>query len=43
MKARKKQKKKPEKDITDNGPLMLIIVAFVIVLGAYLRSKGYFG
>jgi len=37
------KKKKKEKDITDNGFLMLIIAAFVIALGAYLRSIGFFG
>ena len=39
----RKKKKEKEKDITDNGPLMLMIAAFVIVLGIYLRSKGFFG
>ena len=43
MSCMKKKKKEKEKDITDNGPLMLMIAAFVIVLGAYLRSKGFFG
>jgi len=38
-----KKKKKKEKDITDNGPLMLMITAFVIAAFAYLRSKGFFG
>ena len=37
------KKKKKEKDITDNGPLMLIIVAFVIVTLINLRSEGFFG
>ena len=32
-----------KKDITDNGFLMLIISAFVIALGGYLRSIGFFG
>ena len=36
-------KKKHQKDITDNGPLMLMIAAIVIVALAYLRSKGFFG
>ena len=36
-------KKKHQKNITDNGPLMLVIAALVIVGLAYLRSKGFFG
>ena len=27
----------------DNGVWIGVLIAFVIVLGAYLRSKGFFG
>jgi len=47
MSCMKRKKKEVDsnvvKDITDNGPLMLIIAALVIVVLAYLRSKGFFG